>query len=188
MSRKIIERHAQAIVLHDGAEGFLQVLGAGVVGAVRGLYIVANLDVFGADGRAQENEIVVVIVPQQDGSHHRVEEGFGQLGLEMIHQHADIKQLGLAPNLHRHAADLKLLRQFVFALLHAQIVKRDALTLPLLLAVPILRLEAVLGLGRFGAKELVVPIKPLHDELGNLMRLRGGGSLREMMGHKDGQK
>ena len=103
----------------------------------------------------------------------------------MIHQHADIKQLGLAPNLHRHAADLKLLRQFVFALLHAQIVKRDALALPLLLAMPVLRLEAVLGLGRFGAKELVVPIKPFHDELGNLMRLRHGGSLREMIGHKN---
>ena len=121
----------------------------------------------------QENEIVVVIMTVKNRSRHRIEKSFGQFRLQMIDQQTDIKQFGLMPHLHRQAACLEFALQPAFAFAHAQVIKLDALPLPMLLAMPVLGFKTMLGAGRLGAEQTVMPIKPFHHRFGDVMGFRG---------------
>ena len=85
-------------------------------------------------------------------SRHRIEKSFGQFRLQMIDQQTDIKQFGLMPHLHRQAACLEFALQPALAFAHAQVIKLDALPLPMLLPMPVLGFKTMLGAGRFGTE------------------------------------
>ena len=96
-----------------------------------------------------------------------VEEGFGQLGLVVVGQQADVVQLGLLPGVHRQLLDVELAAQALHRLIDALVVERDALRLRLLLAVPVGLLEALLGAPRGVAEELVVAVEAVDQRLGD---------------------
>ena len=107
----------------------------------------------------------------QDLGGHRVEEGLGQLGLLVVYQEADVVQLDLVPDLHGLLAGLELLLQAARAFLDAQVVELDALALGALLAMPVGRLEAVLGARRFRAEQAVVAVEAIDHRLGDVVGL-----------------
>jgi hypothetical protein len=102
-----------------------------IVGAVGGASTAGSvgLDVFGADGRAHEDEVVLEIAAVQDLGGHRVEEGLGQFRLAMVDQQADVVQLDLLPDLHRLLGGLEFTLQTARAFTHAQVIELDALAL-----------------------------------------------------------
>lgn len=113
----------------------------------------------------------------QDLGGDRIEEGLGQLGLQVVHHEPDVVQLDLVPHLHGLVARVELLVEAAHALLDAQIVELDALALGALLAMPVGGLEAVLGARRLGAKQAVVAVEAIHHRLGDVVGLRGIKSL-----------
>ncbi len=182
---KIFKRGAQAKIAHHAAQFAQQVVALRVIAAVAGVGLrVLGFQVFGAHRRAHENKVVLEIAAVQNFGADRIEKGFGQLGLAVVHQHAHIKQLDLLPDLHRQ------LRGVVFALqprhtfFHAQVVELDALALGALLAVPVLGFEAVLGARRFGPKQAVMAVKAVDHGKRNVVRQGGVEPLRQGGGHR----
>ena len=137
---------------------------------IRGAVVgVVAFDVFGADRWAHKDEVVVEVTAVQDFGGHRVEKGFGQLGLVVIDQQANEMQLDLLPNLHGLLVRFELALQAGGAFFDAQVVKRDALALGALLAVPIGGFKAVLGARRFGAEQAVMVVEAIHHGFGDVV-------------------
>ena len=130
---------------------------------------VVAFDVFGADRWAHKNEVVVEVTAVQDFGGHRVEKSFGQLGLVVIDQQANEMQLDLLPNLHGLLVRFELALQAGGAFFDAQIVKRDALALGALLAVPVGGFKAVLGARRLGAEQAVMVVEAIHHGFGDVV-------------------
>ncbi len=182
---KIFKGRAQAEIAHHAAQFAQQIIALRVIAAVAGVGLrVLRLQVFGAHRRAHKNKVVLEIAAVQNFCADRIEKRFGQFGLAVVHQHAHIKQLDLLPDLHRQ------LRRMVFALqprdafFHAQVVELDALALRALLAVPVLRFEAVLGTRRFGPKQTVMAVEAVDHGACNVVRQGGVEPLRQGGGHR----
>ncbi|OIQ72671.1 hypothetical protein GALL_457020 [mine drainage metagenome] len=105
----------------------------------------------------------------QDFGGDRVEKRLGQLGLVMVNQQTDVVQLDLLPNVHGLAATLEFALDAVGGLAHPQVIKLDAFTLGPLLAGPVRRLKPVFGPCRFGAKQAVMPVEPVHHGFCNVI-------------------
>jgi hypothetical protein len=101
----------------------------------------------------------------QDLGRHRVEEGLGELGLVVVDQQADVVQLDLLPHVHRQRRGLELALQALGRLVDPLVVVLDPQRLGPLLAVPVGRLEARLGLGAGLAEEAVVAVEALEHRL-----------------------
>ena len=131
-------------------------------------------------------EVAVV----QDARANRVEEGLGQLGLQMVGEQADVVQLDLLPHVHRQVGGLVAELQQLDVLANALVVEGDALGLRLLLPLPVGLLEALLGLAGGLAEQPVMAVEAAQQGLGNLVGAgvvelvrvhggsRGGGLLR----------
>jgi hypothetical protein len=134
VARRVLEGGPELEVGDDAAEGLAELAGLRVVGAVGrlggGLVV---LDVLGADGRTHEQEVVVEVAVVQDARAHRVEEGLGQLGLQMVGEQADVVQLDLLPHVHRQVGGLVAELQQLDVLANALVVEGDALGLRRLL-------------------------------------------------------
>ena len=89
-----------------------------------------GLDVLGGHRRPHEDEVVVEIGAVQDLAEHRIEKGFGQLGLLVVGQQADVMQLDFAPDFVGQFALMVFVFQDLHAFLHPRVVERDALAWP----------------------------------------------------------
>ena len=104
----------------------------------------------------------------QDLGGDRIEKGFGEFGLVVVDQQADVEQLDLLPHIHRLLTGAVFVLEPLHAFLDAQVVELDAFALGALLAVPVGCLEAGLGQRRFGAEHAVVAVEPLHHRAGDV--------------------
>ena len=97
---QVFKRHLQIKVLQNLRDRLGNASHQRVIGAVSALHLFARaLDVFGTDGGAQKNKIVLKIAPLQYLRDHRVEKSLSQLGLAMVDQQTNVVQLGLVPHL-----------------------------------------------------------------------------------------
>jgi hypothetical protein len=163
------ERTVPVEIRDDLAHGAAQAIFLGVIAAV-GLAVVA-FEIFGRNGRADENEIVVEIIPVQDLGRHRVEEGFGQLRLLVVEQEPDIEQLDLLPGRVVDARRIEFVAQALYALVDAVVVETDAFLDGLVHAQPVTVLEARLGFAAGLAEQRVVFIEPLNHGQRDLVRV-----------------
>jgi hypothetical protein len=160
---QVLEGALQRELLHHLAQRLRQRLARRVEGQVgRARSRVLVLYVFRADGRPHEDEVVVEVRAVQDLGGDRVEEGLGQLGLQMVDHEPDVVALDLLPDRHGLGAGRKFLFQPPHAFAHTQVVELDALALGALLAQPVGRLEAVLGTCRLGAEQAVMAVEAVH--------------------------
>ena len=147
---------------------FTRVIGT-VGGALLGLVV---FDVLGAHRRAHKDEVVLKIAAVQNFGGDRIEEGFGQFGLVVVHQQADVVQLDLLPDVHTLLTRLELALQPLGAFFDPQVIELDALALGALLAVPVCRFKPVLGSRRLGSEQPVVAVKTIHHRLGYVVGYR----------------
>ena len=172
---EVIERHAQLVIDHNLLEHAQQVLACRVVGAERPVTIgLVVVDVLGGHRRPHEDEIVAVVLAIKDLDGHRVEEGFGQLGLTVTGEQADVEQLDLVPDLHGEGAGPEIVVQPLDRLLDPQVVELDADALRGLLPVPVGFFKASFGLRAGFAEDLVVAIKPIQQGPRDLEHARVG--------------
>ncbi len=165
---QVLERHAQGEVLEHAQGLDLHRLCGGVVAAVGGLRAgLFVLDVLRGYRRAHEDEVVLEVGALEDLGGDGVEEGFGQLGLVVVHQQPDVVQLDLLPHVHGLFVGAEFLHEPHHAFLDPQVVELDALALCALLAKPVARLEAVFGARRLGAEQPVVPVETVDHGLGD---------------------
>ena len=87
----------------------------------------------------------------------------------VINQQANEMQLDLLPNLHGLLVRFELALQARGAFFNAQVVKRDALALGALLAVPVGGFKAVLGARRLGAEQAVMVVEAIHHGFGDVV-------------------
>ena len=168
---QVVEWHTQVKVAHQLQHRVQQGVGLGVVGLVGGLgFWAIVLDVLGRHRRPHEDEIVLKIGSVEDLGGDRIEESLGQLRLVVVHQQPDVVQLDLLPHIHGLVLGTKLLGQPLDAFPDTQVVELDAVALGALLPPPVASLEPVLGSGRLGAKQLVVPVEAVHHRFGDVMR------------------
>ena len=96
---QVLERRFELKIRDDPLDGRGETVLAGVIRAIsrlgRGLVV---LDVFGRDGRAHENEVVIEVRTVQDLAAHGVEERLGAFRLAMRGEQADVMQLDLLPD------------------------------------------------------------------------------------------
>ena len=95
----------------------------------------------------------------------------------VVHQQADEVQLDLLPHLHGLLMGFELALQTVGAFFDAQIVKRDALALSALLAMPIGGFKAVFGPRRFSPEKPIVVVETVHHGFGDVVGQGGVESL-----------
>ena len=100
-----------------------------------------RLDIFGRNGRTDENEIVVEVIPVQHAGEHRIEKGLGQFRLLVVGQQANEVQLGLLPDFIIQQIGMKFVMQPANRFLHPFIIKLDTVADGLLHALPVRALE-----------------------------------------------
>ena len=97
----------------------------------------------------------------------------------LIDHQADVVQLDLLPYRHRLLAGCKFAFEPFNAGAHLQVIKLYALSLGLLLALPIHGLKALLGVGSHRIEHAVVEVEAMHESLCNGIGLGGVQSLRK---------
>ena len=100
-----------------------------------------GVHVLGGNGRAHEQEIVVIIAAMQDAAAYRVEKGLRQLRLFVIGKQSDVMQLYLLPDRVRKPIGVEAALQVLHRFGHAALVKLDALARDALDLRPSSRLE-----------------------------------------------
>ena len=97
----------------------------------------------------------------------------------MIDHQADVMQFDLLPYRHGLLAGGKFALEPFNAGAHLQVVKLYALSLGLLLALPVHGLKALLGVGSHRIEHAVVEVEAMHESLCNGIGLGGVQSLRK---------
>ena len=170
----------QAVVADDVQQHGPQFVGLRIPGEIRGAGIGAvTFNVFGADSWADKNKVVVKVAAVQNFGGHRIEKGFCQFGLVVVHQQSDEVQFDLLPHFHGLLVCFELALQTVGALFDAKVIKFNALSLGPLLAMPVSGFKAVFGPRRFGAKQAVVVVEAIHHGFGNVVSQGRVESLRK---------
>src|SRR6185312_14940840 len=163
---EILERAPQAEAHEDRQGGAPEAVARRVVAAVGGLVAV---EVLGRDRRSPEDVLVAVVPPVEDAAGDRVVEGLGALGLAVLVEEADVRELDLAPEglvLHGlgEAVAQDLDRLFDAAVVHLDpVLRRGAYALPVAL------LEATLGEGARLAKQAVVLVEAVADRASDVV-------------------
>ena len=147
-----------AEVDQDLLEGVGHGLPHGVIAAIGGR---VRFEVLDRDGRPKEDEVVVEIGPVQNFAGHRIEEGFGQLGLLMLCEQSDVLELHLLPGAMRQFIGVEFPSQARYRFVHTGIEEMDALLDRLLYRGPITRVESVFRPGAGLTEQSIVLIKAL---------------------------
>jgi hypothetical protein len=115
----------------------------------------------------------------EDLRRHRIEEGLGELGLQVVGQQADVVQLDLLPHVHRQRRGVEFALEPLCAFTDSLVVELDAFALRALLPLPVGALEAGLRLGAHRLEEPVVLVESFEHRLRDVERAGVGELLRE---------
>ena len=161
------ERTRPSKVADDLANGAAQAVVVYVIAAVSGLAV--GFEVFRGDGRADEDEVVAEIVTVQDLRCDRIEKSLSQLGLFVVKQQADVKQLDLLPGSIVDGFDFEFVAQALDAFIDAVVIETDAFADCGMDPRPIAVFEAILGLPAGLPEQGVVLVEALDHCQGDAM-------------------
>ncbi len=160
----------------DRPQGLPEAVLQGVIGAIRRRLA---LEVLGRDRRPPEDELVVIVAPVQHLAGHRVIEGLGALGLLVLVQQPDVRELDRRPERLVHLGLGIAVEQGPDRLLDAPVVHQDALAGERAHLRPGGALEERLRLGGGLPEERVVLVEAGQDGASHLLR-EGAAPLLEL--------
>ncbi len=159
---EIGKRTLQLEIGDDTLQGIAQAVLVRVVDAV-GRCGFGVFDVFGRDGRAHENKVVVEIGAMQHFAAHRIEEGFGQFRLLVVGQHADVVQLHFTPHFIAQIVLCVIVFQHAHAFINPFIVEGNAFTRFILRGFPVAGFEVALGRFAGQPEQAVMLVEPVKN-------------------------
>ena len=176
---QILERVGEPEFARDALERGAQPrsIGAssGVVAAVGGL---VSFQVLGRDRWPPEDELVAVVAPVQHLAGDRVVEGLGALGLAVLVQQRNVRQLDGRPDCLVKLRFRETVEDAAHRFLDTGVVHLDSIPRERAQRRPVRRLEVALGLARGVAEKAVMLVEAGEDRARHLRGARRAGQVQ----------